>query len=278
MKAETFGNSWLDMDLPFPCELHPLFPQPSRVPNAKKVLVVNVEPKQGMVDDQWILDNYKEFDLIVTYDRKLAHLPNVRICDTGGTHCNQMPPVKNASVSFVLSTGLNASNYEGYKLRRDVATQFVSSSLPFRVFLSSRRVSLSEEDNNCIQNHISNNRFSVFQLGDTKLPLFESMFHVSVENSIHDHYFTEKLIDCFRTFTIPIYWGTDAVLDIFDPRGIIHVRNLEDIQKTLASLTAKDYWSRLEAIAKNHALAGNYMNQQAGALRTLLLQEFEWSM
>jgi hypothetical protein len=89
MKAETFGNAWLEMDLPFPCELHPLFPQVSCVPNAKKVLIAHAEPKQGMVDNQWILDNYKEFDLITTYDRKLAHLPNVRILNPGGSHCNQ---------------------------------------------------------------------------------------------------------------------------------------------------------------------------------------------
>jgi hypothetical protein len=277
MKAETFGATWLEMDLPFPCELHPLFPQPTCVPNAKKVLVVHAEPKQGMVSDEWILANYRDFDLIVTYDRKLVHLPNVRILDTGGTHCNQLPPNKNASISFVLSTGLNAPGYDGYQLRRDVVTHFATAALPFRVYLSSRRASLSEEEKARIQGHIENNRLSVFMLEDSKLPLFESMFHVAVENSLHDHYFTEKLLDCFRTYTVPIYWGTDAVLDIFDRRGIIFAKDLADIQNALASLTVKDYWSRLEAMAKNHEIAGRYMNQ-LGALKTMLLQEFAWSL
>ncbi|MFA4994592.1 MAG: hypothetical protein WC521_04730 [Bdellovibrionales bacterium] len=277
MKAETFGNSWLDMDLPFPCELHPLFPQPSHVPNAKKVLVVFSEPKQGMVDDQWILNNYKEYDLIVAYNRKLAHLPNVRILDAGGTRCNQTPALKSATVSFILSTGHNAPHFEGYKLRRDVVTQFASSSLPFRVYLSSRHIVLSEEENTRVQEHMTNNKYVVYPLGESKLPAFESMFHVAVENCMNDNFFTEKLLDCFRTYTIPIYWGTDAVLDIFDRRGIIFAHNLEEIQQALASLTVKDYWGRLEAMAKNYALAGNYMNQ-VGELKKMLLQEFEWSL
>jgi hypothetical protein len=198
-----------------------------------------------------------------------SSIPAVRIATS-------FPPSKNASISFVLSTGLNASGYDGYQLRRDVVTQFISSGLPFKAFLSSRRVVVSEEDKSLIQDHVGNNRYAVSMLGDSKLPLFESMFHIAVENSVHDNYFTEKILDCFRTFTIPIYWGTDAVLDIFDRRGIIFARDLKDIQNALASLTIGDYWSRLEAMAKNHEIAGNYMNP-LGALKAILLKEFEWS-
>ncbi|MDD4617388.1 MAG: glycosyltransferase family 10 [Alphaproteobacteria bacterium] len=276
MKAETYGATWIDMDLPFPCELHPLFPRSFNNPEAKKVLVVFSEPKQGMVDNQWIRENYKQFDLIVTYDRSLTDLPNVRILDPGGCHCNLMPSLKSATASFVLSTGINAPNYEGYQLRRDVVTKFVKSCLPFRVFLSSQRVALSQEEKDLLQDHVSSNRLSVFMLGDSKAPAFESMFHVAIENSRHDYYFTEKLLDCFRTFTIPIYRGTEAVLEIFDRRGIVFARDLQDIHEALASLSAKDYWNRLEPMAKNHEIAGRYQDQTS-ALKALLLREFEWS-
>jgi hypothetical protein len=114
-------------------------------------------------------------------------------------------------------------------------------------------------------------------LGDSKLPAFESMFHVAIENCKNDNFFTEKLLDCFRTFTVPIYWGTEVVLDIFDRRGIIYAHDLEELQKSVASLTVKDYWSRLNAMAENHTRSGKFMNQ-VGELRKMLLQEFEWSM
>ncbi len=277
MKAETFGATFMDMELPFPCELHPFHPRTSTIPGAKKVLVAFTEPKQSMASDEWIEQNYMQFDLIVTYERKLAHLPNVRLLDYGEASCNQIPPVKTSTTSFVLSTGLGTSVFEGYQLRRDIAAKFVSSPLPFRVFMSSRRVSFSDEEKGLIQDHMSNGRYSVYQLGESKLPLFESMFHVAIENSVHDHYFTEKLVDCFRTYTVPIYFGTESVLDIFDPRGIIFVRNLEDVQKKLAALTPNDYWSRLEAMAKNRAISEEYMTPYC-RLKTLLLKEFEWSV
>ena len=34
-----------------------------------------------------------------------------------------------------------------------------------------------------------------------------AMFHVAVENSSHNNYYTDKIIDCFCTKTVPIYWG-----------------------------------------------------------------------
>ena len=40
-----------------------------------------------------------------------------------------------------------------------------------------------------------------------KTELFiDSMFHIAIENNKAINYFTEKLIDCFVSKTIPIYW------------------------------------------------------------------------
>jgi len=35
------------------------------------------------------------------------------------------------------------------------------------------------------------------------------------------HYFTEKILDCFRTRTVPIYWGCTNIREHFEADGII---------------------------------------------------------
>lgn len=42
--------------------------------------------------------------------------------------------------------------------------------------------------------------------------LVQYMFSFAIENSQVEGYFTEKLIDCFLTGTIPIYWGPASVI------------------------------------------------------------------
>jgi len=62
-------------------------------------------------------------------------------------------------------------------------------------------------------------------------------YHLCVENTKSPWYFSEKLIDCFVTGTIPIYYGCEN-LDYFgfDLNGIIIVDNLNDINNVLINL------------------------------------------
>jgi hypothetical protein len=54
-------------------------------------------------------------------------------------------------------------------------------------------------------------------------------FNVCIENLQHPNWFTEKLIDCLRTGTVPIYWGCPNISDYFNTEGFIIVNNLNDI-------------------------------------------------
>ena len=59
--------------------------------------------------------------------------------------------------------------------------------------------------------------------------LKDYMFQIVIENCKEDYYFTEKLIDCFRTGTVPIYWGCPSIGDFFNIKGIILIDNIEDL-------------------------------------------------
>jgi hypothetical protein len=277
MLAETFGHTWLDMELPFPCEIHACIPQTSVLAEAMRVLAIFTEPKMVMVDNEWVRENHRSFHLIATYDRTLADLPNVKIIDFGGVHCNFMPGIKDFSVSFILSTGINAAALNGYDIRRYIAMNFGFSPVPSRLFVSSRRLNLEEGQFQQIIDDAKEKNYMAIQLAESKADAFLSMFHIAIENHVDDYYFTEKLLDCFRTYTVPIYWGTSRVLDVFDKDGIIFIEDPTRIHEIVSSLTPQDYWTRMAAMTRNFALAEKYMDP-AGRFKRLILASLSWAI
>ena len=72
-------------------------------------------------------------------------------------------------------------------------------------------------------------------------------FSIVVENDNTDTYFTEKILDCFATGTIPIYWGTSRIVEHFNPNGIIFLK--ENFRPS--QLSANLYHSKMNAIQDN---------------------------
>jgi hypothetical protein len=62
------------------------------------------------------------------------------------------------------------------------------------------------------------------------------MFSIVVENCRKPNYFSEKLVDCFVTRTVPLYWGCPNIADFYDLRGLL-IFNDE-----------KSFWSLFEKI------------------------------
>ena len=94
-------------------------------------------------------------------------------------------------------------------------------------------------------------------------------FSVVIENEKSQHWFTEKLCDCFATGTVPIYWGAPTIGQFFDERGIIQFNTVQELGNILNNLTPEDYDSRIDAIKNNlakneeHAfLPDNYIFQE----------------
>lgn len=73
-------------------------------------------------------------------------------------------------------------------------------------------------------------------------------FCVVVENSRRRGFFTEKLLDCFATGTVPIYWGCPNIGDYFDTRGIILFETVDQLDGLLGTL---DYAAYRDGIAEN---------------------------
>jgi len=90
--------------------------------------------------------------------------------------------------------------------------------------------------------------------------LADYMFSVAIENN--NEYFSEKLLDCFLTGTIPIYHGTSSVGKWFNTDGMIILEDGFDIE----SLTEELYNDKMDAIKDNFERA----------LKMEVLEDFIW--
>lgn len=86
-------------------------------------------------------------------------------------------------------------------------------------------------------------------------------FSVVIENCSTPWYFTEKLLDCFATFTVPIYWGCPGIAKFFDTSGMCVVSSMEEIFSAIDILTHEGeiiYRHMMPAMEINHEKAKQY--------------------
>jgi hypothetical protein len=78
-------------------------------------------------------------------------------------------------------------------------------------------------------------------------------YHIVLENNKIDHFWTEKLADCYLGHTFPIYSGCDNLSEYFE-RAAFEPVNIEDSQGAISAIKSvieKDSWQNgLDAIAK----------------------------
>lgn len=78
------------------------------------------------------------------------------------------------------------------------------------------------------------------------------MFSFAFENDIYPHYFTEKLLDCFMTGTIPIYLGDPEIGKFYNIDGIIQIDYKDgEIEFNSECLTEEFYRDHIDAVKDN---------------------------
>ena len=83
--------------------------------------------------------------------------------------------------------------------------------------------------------------------------LIPYLFHIAIENSKINNYFSEKLLDCFATSTVPVYWGCPNIGEFFNTDGMILFNNPQEVNIDDIILHANEiYESKKEAIKDNY--------------------------
>ncbi len=99
-------------------------------------------------------------------------------------------------------------------------------------------------------------------IGDNKDELFKSQFHIAIENCCIKNFFTEKILDCFISKTVPIYCGCVNIGDFFNENGIIKFNNIKECINICNSLKDDDYEKFLPYIEENYNKALEYLDWQ----------------
>jgi len=86
--------------------------------------------------------------------------------------------------------------------------------------------------------------------------LKDYMFSVAIENDTYGSCFTEKILDCFATGTVPVYLGPKDIGNFFNIDGIIELNDDFDI----LSLNKDLYMSKMDAIKENFELCKEYIH------------------
>jgi len=93
-------------------------------------------------------------------------------------------------------------------------------------------------------------------------------YSVAIENYSSPHYFTEKINDCFLSYTIPFYYGCKNIGQYFPERSFISIdiQNPETAIRKIEEVLLHDDWSaRLEAVKEARELVLNKYQPLAGA-------------
>ena len=92
---------------------------------------------------------------------------------------------------------------------------------------------------------------------------------IAIENSQQMNYFTEKLVDCFMTWTLPIYYGCPNILEIFPCESIRIIDNINDIKSVIEKITPPVTKIEIEAMEYSRQLAMKKYNFWAALERAI---------
>jgi hypothetical protein len=191
--------------------------------------------------NQVILDNPGAYTFLLTQFPELLKLPNSVKLIGNGSFVDPAPDLKKKFGVSIVMTNRNVA--PGHPMRHEIYARRKEIKIPFDIYRGTW------------------NQFE--PMADTlpmppwpnkkwKVKVFDCMFHLCLEGFRNEYYFSEKLIDCLITKTVPIYWGCTVIDEYFDTKGMIIVDNTDEIIEVCNSLTPDVYYSMLPFIEENY--------------------------
>lgn len=178
---------------------------------------------------EFIKNNYNQLKNI--YKKIFTHVTDIVNIDPIFCYCPpaaNMTWIKNRGIHkkcklvSMISSGKNFCS--GHQFRNNLMMQFKNKNYPIDYYGRSFNPFDKKED-----------------------VLNDYYFSITIENEKYSNYYTEKLMDCFATGTIPIYHGTPEIVNMFNMDGIILLNDNFDIN----SLSEDLYYSKMDAIRDN---------------------------
>ena len=207
----------------------------SNLPSSKNKIAWLIEPVCVAPQHyDYVRNNLMKFDYILTHEKTLLDLDyNTKFIPFG---CCWIPEQEQKIYNKTKNISIISSNKtftDGHKLRHEVIQKF-------------------------------GDKMDVFGRGYDPIEfkingLKDYCFSVVIENCKRDYWFTEKLIDCFATGTIPIYWGCPSIGDFFNTDGMLIFDSMDELETILDNCNEELYNSKLDEIKDNFEKSKNFL-------------------
>lgn len=239
--------------------------------DARACVYLQCEPRIIQNHISYMLQNASRFHTIMTYDHDiLVCCPHARFYIAAQTwiplEYYQQVDVSLKEYKISTLAGSKCINQsEGHLFRQAIHyRQHELSHAPITFFRSSVQ-----------QPHLpdlGNNPFLV----SSKECLFHTFqFAIIIENTTQRNYFSEKLIDCLITKTIPLYYGGGNIHQFFNTTGwIILSTSVEELSSCLSTLHPDYYSSYQEVIEENYQKAVAYSDFYRNLNQSISREEY----
>ena len=204
-------------------------------------IYIQVEPEAIIPRQEFLQTNWRSYKYILTYNEELLHLPNARkyLFGTSWITPEEYNSIKKEEKEFKISIIVGHKNQTiGHQLRQKILQE---NFLNINYYVSNSRVHPGKE-----------------LVGPSKFKTFQNyQYQIVIENSQQKNYFTEKLLDCLITKTIPIYWGCPNIHEYFDTSEWIFFTDLEDLK---TKLPVNSQYFECKTLESNFLKALEYSN------------------
>jgi hypothetical protein len=218
-------------------------------------ILVLQEPNEYFGLHDYAIQNKHLFSFILTWDDKvLNNCENALFLPFGHTWFKKEQYEKNHNKKFQIShlCGKLLKTY-GQSLRHELLYRKNEIKIPIKFF------------------DVYGDRYNIEDARKGKEEVFrDSMFGVAIENTSHNGYFTEKILDCFLLKTIPIYWGCTSIDNFFNKEGIIKFGNIDEFIYITNNLDEDYYNSRKDIIEENYQNALQYIDYEQNIVNKII--------
>ena len=179
----------------------------------------------------WIEQNNRLFDYVLTFDGDLINKGENYLYYPHG-RC--WIPKNHPTIGKIKKVSIIASskNYTiGHKLRHEVIQKLAQ------------------------KHNIDVYGYGYKPIENKTIALDDYEYSITIENSIQPGYWTEKVVDCFATKTVPLFWGDRSINKHFREDGIIYFNDIDHLDKILSN---NQLSYNTTAVDDNHKLVEKY--------------------
>lgn len=197
-------------------------------------------PGINITDYDWIEHNNNKFTYVFTHQKYLLdRKENFIYCPCAHPMINEKNIYPKTKLLSIIASSKN--DLVGHKLRHEIIDRHKGK---FDLFGNSG---------------VGVNTIGGYNPIDNKIiGLQEYAFSIVIENNKSDYYWTEKILDCFLTGTVPIYWGCPSIGNFFNINGIITFNDIDELDDIFKNLSFEKYQNMKYAVMENFEICKKY--------------------